>query len=133
MVYDTSKKRAVIDFLSKSSFRAYTVEEICSFILKDGRGKSSIYRIISKLVDEGKIRRICDTKTRKVTYQDANSGECNKHLHLKCNSCGKLIHLSNNASLLLKSELSDATGFVIDSGAYLYGKCASCTGGSEVK
>ena len=125
MIYNTEKRTELLNFL-KSGGQAYTVEEICSLILDGGHGKSTVYRLISKLVDEGIVRRISDGKTRKVTYQYIHSGACAEHLHLKCKECGRLIHLDEHTSHILEKRILKTEGFALDDGALLYGKCRSC-------
>ena len=126
MTYKTEKRLDIIEFLSKSNGRPYTIDEICSAILSDRQGKSTVYRLISRMVDEGEIRRISDGKTRKVTYQYINAGRCKDHLHLKCIGCGGLIHLDELTSHILESRIFSAEGFALDEGALLYGKCKNC-------
>ena len=137
MTYNTEKRADILEFLSKSDGKPYTIDEICSRVLNEGQGKSTVYRLISKMVDEGKIRRISDGKTRKVTYQYIGAGRCRNHLHLKCNSCGGLIHLDDLTSHILESRIFTAEGFELDSGALIYGRCKSCLGntkkGNEIK
>ena len=126
MTYNTEKRAKLLSFLSNGGGQAYTARDICSAILKDGRGKSTVYRIISKLVDEGELRRISDGKTRRVTYQLIHTGHCSEHLHLKCKECGRLIHLDDETSHMLENRIKSANGFALDDGALLYGKCESC-------
>lgn len=126
MIYNTEKRTELLDFLKRGEGRTFSVEEICAAILKDGRGKSTVYRLISKLVDEGEVRRIADGKTRHVTYQYIHSGHCAEHLHLKCKECGKLIHLDGEFSCALEQRILKTEGFILDCGALLYGKCEKC-------
>ena len=126
MTYNTEKRAEIIDFFSNQGGQAFSAEEICSAILIDGRGKSTVYRLISKLVDQGILRRISDKKTRHVTYQRIHDVGCSEHLHLKCNVCGKLIHLDDETSHTLGTRILKTEGFTIDGGALLYGKCESC-------
>lgn len=126
MTYNTEKKAEILELFSKGGGQAFSAEEICSAILNDGRGKSTVYRIISKLVDQGILRRISDGKTRHITYQYINTGGCSEHLHLKCNVCGKLIHLDEETSHTLGVSILKTEGFTIDEGALLYGRCESC-------
>ena len=133
MIYNTEKRAELLDFLSRTNGQAYSIEDICSAILKDGRGKSTVYRLISRLVDEGALRRISDGKTRRVTYQFIHTGHCSEHLHLKCKECGRLIHLDEEISHLLENRIMRAKGFMLDDGALLYGKCESCIFAKEAK
>ena len=126
MIYNTEKRAELLDFLKRGRGQAFSIEEICAAILNDGHGKSTVYRLISKLVDEGEVRRIADGKTRHVTYQYIHSGHCAEHLHLKCKECGKLIHLDGELSSALEERILKTKGFMLDLGALLYGKCEKC-------
>ena len=126
MTYRTEKKEELLSFLSRSGAETFTVDEICDAILENGSGKSTVYRLISKLVDDGSVRRISDGKTRRGTYQYIGSGRCSEHLHLKCKECGKLFHLDGEISKTLEKRILKSNGFAIDDGALLYGKCKSC-------
>jgi Fur family ferric uptake transcriptional regulator len=126
LTYKTEKKGAVLNFFKNAGRSAYTVEEICDRILPDGKGKSTVYRIISGLVDNGVLHRIADAKSRHVTYQYMEHGGCSEHFHLKCKDCGKLIHLDDELSHLFEKEILKLKGFALDEGALLYGKCDKC-------
>ena len=127
MTYNTEKKTKLLEFLIAYSGQAFTAEEICERILDDGHGKSTVYRLISRLVEDGSIRRLSDGKTRRVTYQYLGCGGCTEHLHLKCKECGKLIHLDDMTSHILEKRILKSEGFTLDGGALIYGKCESCS------
>ena len=125
MTYNTEKRNKILNFF-KRDLLPHSIEEIATAILKDGKGKSTVYRLISKLVDEGVVQRITDPKSRRVTYQYIGRGECHEHLHLKCKECGKLIHLDEDTSESLEKRIKKIAGFEIDDGALLFGRCESC-------
>ena len=129
MIYNTEKRTKVIEFFKRNTASAFTAEEICHSILDGERGKSTVYRILSRLVDDGEIRRISDAKTRRVTYQYVGCGECTEHLHLKCKVCGRLIHLDDVTSHILEKCIFTREGFALDGGALIYGSCEGCRGG----
>ena len=131
MVYNTEKRTRLIEFLSKNSKNAYTAEEICHNILEDGCGKSTVYRLISRMVDDGILHRISDAKTRRITYQYIGSQDCSEHLHLKCTECGKLIHLDYTTSHILEKRIFKSEGFALDCGAMIFGKCGGCLCGER--
>ncbi len=126
MIYNTEKRAAIKDFLSKKKETAFSIEEICSEILLDGHGKSTVYRIISEMVRDGSVRKISDPNSRRVCYQHLDGEHCSEHLHLKCNECGRLIHLDEETTQALEKKLMSAKHFVLDDGAMLFGKCESC-------
>ena len=131
MIYNTEKRSKLLDFLKRNYGCAFTAEQICSGILEGERGKSTVYRLISKLVDDGKIQRISDGKTRKVTYQYIGDGSCSEHLHLKCKDCGTLIHLDSITSHILETRILKSEGFTLDVGALIYGHCEACSSGAR--
>lgn len=126
MTYNTDKRAELVSFFENCGEKEFTAAEICSNILNNGGGKSTVYRLISKLVDEGVLRRISDAKTRRVTYQYIHHGHCAEHLHLKCKDCGALIHLDDDTSHILEKEIFKSKGFALDDGALLYGRCDKC-------
>jgi Fur family ferric uptake transcriptional regulator len=128
MTYNTPMRTQIVAFFENNRERAFSLEEICSCLAPDGKGKSTIYRLVSRLVDAGCVRRVADGKTRHVTYQFIGGEKCSEHLHLKCVDCGKLIHLDENISHAFGQALKDSRGFFLDEGALLFGKCSDCGG-----
>jgi Fur family ferric uptake transcriptional regulator len=126
MTYNTDRRKQIITFVSSDGSRAFTTEEICEELLLDGKGKSTVYRIISELVSEGILKKISDGATRHVRYQYLGEKKCSKHLHLKCKLCGRLIHLDEPTSKLISSSLLDAAVFTIDPTEILLGVCKGC-------
>ena len=127
MKYNTGKKEAITALLKNNSLKSFSLVEICDAIAQDGKGQSTVYRLVSELVEAGAVRKISDEKTRHCTYQYVGGAECKSHLHLKCRECGRLIHLEKALSSKLLSEVYDAGGFLIESGCMLFGKCRECT------
>lgn len=126
MTYNTEKRSEITDFLARGKGKAFTVDEICHAIGADESGKSTVYRIISKLVKEGTLIKITDEHSRHTTYQYLGEEACCEHLHLKCKECGRLIHLDHETSHLLENQIKSAGHFVLDEGAMLFGRCEGC-------
>ena len=125
MKYVMGKRELILKLLSDNPGVTYTPDEICDAILTDGKGRSTVYRIISLLVADGSLRRISDGRTRHCVYQYVGSSECHKHLHLKCKGCGKLIHMDDEISYEFEKRVRGA-GFAIEEGTLLFGKCIEC-------
>ena len=132
MKYNTGKREQIIKFLRMNSSMSFTLEEISQEITEDGHGRSTVYRIVSELVSEGKLRRLSDGKTRHCTYQYIGDDECSSHLHLKCRDCGRLIHLEDEISHEFAAALLSLDGFTLDAGAMLFGKCKDCKTGDSI-
>ena len=129
MGYTTGKKEKIMRLMRDNHGVSYSLEHICELVLDGDSGKSTVYRIVSELVADGCLRRICDERTRRVTYQYMGSEECHNHLHLKCKGCGRLIHLDDKISRELEDSVRSVGGFSIDEGALLLGTCHDCSGG----
>lgn len=118
--YNTKQRSAVLGFFEEHSGQQYTIDELVSAL---GVSKSTAYRLVGKLEEEGLLRRFTREGTTKAVYQLAGAHCCSEHLHIKCLDCGLLIHLDHDT----QDELTKSTGFMIDDGlSMLYGVCADC-------
>lgn len=126
MVYNTGKRGQILDFLAANADSAFTLEEICDGILPDGKGKSTVYRLVSELVKEGAVRRLSDGRTRHCAYQFTGREECREHFHLLCRDCGRMLHLDSALSHAVLDSILTA-GFSPEPGAVIRGRCSSCT------
>ena len=127
MTYNTGKRDEILRYLSKHSDKAFALTDIADAVCPDGRGKSTVYRLVSELTEENLIKRLSDGKTRHCTYQYIGSDECRSHLHLKCRDCGVLIHLDHELSHTF-SDTIEKSGFSLEEGTMLFGKCQKCKG-----
>ena len=127
MTYNLDRRSEIIALLSNERENAFTTKEICQRLLGEQGGKSTVYRIVSALVEDGVIKRISDRKSRHVKYQYLGEKVCTEHLHLKCSACGRLIHLDKSISESIVNSLKLSDGFYLDRSEFLIGKCHKCT------
>ena len=121
--YNTKQRSAVLSFFEANADAQYTIDELVTSLGEDAPGKSTVYRLVKKLEEEGTLRRFTREGTSKAVYQLAGTHCCSEHLHIKCVDCGLLIHLDHDT----QDELTKSTGFVIDDSlSMLYGRCAAC-------
>lgn len=128
--YLTEQKKYLISFLRSNSTRQYTIEEIAEEMgdVDQAPGKSTLYRLMSNLVEDGFVRRFAKDNSRQFVYQLLDGEHCNAHFHLKCMSCGRLVHLDQPASDDLQRSIFSQHHFIIDEGkTMLYGKCIGCS------
>jgi len=126
--YHTQQKTALLTFFKENAGKQYSIDEIISAMGESTLGKSTAYRLVKKLCDDGLVRRFARQGSAGAVYQLAGVSCCSEHLHIKCVDCGLLIHLDNAAC----DALSKTTGFVIDDEkSMLYGRCAACVGRSK--
>lgn len=126
MAYTTEKKTKVYELLSQGRDKAFTIDEICTAVLDGDGGRSTVYRIISDMVKCKKVKKLTDEHTRHTVYQYMD-GECHDHLHLKCKKCGKMMHLDHSTSHMLEEKILGSSGFSLDEGTILFGRCGGCS------
>lgn len=132
--YSTAQKRTLLDFLKSNSDRDFTIDEIIlAMTLESAEGlvspaKSSVYRQIKKLCENGLVRRFESKDKNSFVYQFIESTEeCDRHFHLKCVRCGKLYHVECSFLDSAKEHIRQKHGFVIgENQSILYGVCEKC-------
>ncbi len=129
--YKTHQREEIIGFLSAHSDVPYGIDEL---VLKLGEeygekapGKSTVYRLIAKLVEDGTVKRFEKGNSRQSVYQIAGGEECHHHLHMKCLNCGKLLHMEHEQSEELIRLIYGDSDFTVDrEQTTLFGCCREC-------
>ena len=134
--YKTAGRQRLLEFLQSHPDRQFPVDELAEELDRGreapsgGNRKSSLYRHLSELCHEGTVRKYRSDTQSAYVYQYVGRGECCRHFHLKCVSCGALIHLECAVSQELLTHIRSDHGFSVDSGrSILYGTCAGCAKG----
>ena len=93
-MYKTKQKTQLLDFFKNNTSKQFSINEIINEVCKnEGSGKSTVYRQIAKLVNDGEVLRLYGDDAKSVVYQYTGEGtKCDEHFHLKCTDCGRLIH-----------------------------------------
>lgn len=131
--YKTAGRQRLLDFLQSHPDRQFTVDELvneldCVHESTQGRcSKSTLYRHLSEFCDEGTVRKYRSDTQSAYVYQYVGQGDCCHHFHLKCVSCGELVHLECTVSEELLTHIQSDHHFRVDSGrSILYGMCEDC-------
>lgn len=125
--YQTEQKKMLLLYLSSHAERAFSLAELAAALSECGVGKSTVYRLVARLCDEGAVRRFAREGARGFAYQYLPGGECATHLHLRCTACGRLFHLDAEASRRFAALLERHNGFLLDGGhTTLLGRCGDC-------
>ena len=151
--YNTKQKEKLLDYLIKNKEKHTNVQEISAFLNAEGTpvGVATIYRQLDKLVDKGIVRKYAfDGKTvlqhaiskqadadviimiacgeRANEVVEISERGCHNHFHLKCLSCGRLIHLDCDHLAEISDHIAKEHGFQIDSSqTVFYGICSNCS------
>ena len=132
MAYQTEQKRILLAYLKAHSEEAFTIEELSERLKKEpavsaAPGKSTVYRIMPKLVEDGLVKRFVKGNSRKFLYQMVCGEHCDSHLHMKCSVCGKLYHMEDEESESLLLRIRNRHHFQVDEArTILLGQCESC-------
>ncbi len=134
--YNTEQKKILLNFLARNCENSYTIEEIVAALAAENPekmpAKSTVYRLMNKLVEEKLVHRSAGERGRQFVYRSTPAEDCRHHLHLQCVECGKVLHLDRDTSNALLCEVRAARGFnVSESDTVLLGRCALCSDGGK--
>ena len=128
--YNSKGKNEVITYLKAHNERRLTVAEILDGLKEEGISinRSTIYRNLDKLVENGDILAFKGKDNESAFYQySGEHKECNEHLHLQCNSCGKIFHLEHGFVDDFMERLRKECKVELDvSKTMLVGTCEKC-------
>ncbi len=125
--YYTKQMTILVNFFKNNSEKQYSISEIADTVCNSDLGKSTVYRLIPKLLDKGEIKQYVKQGSKQFVYQYNTLNTCKSHLHLKCTDCGKVIHLENDISEEFENSVLKLKDFTISEElSMLYGKCNNC-------
>ncbi|MBR2284832.1 MAG: transcriptional repressor [Ruminococcus sp.] len=128
--YNTKQKEKLLDYLIANKSRHTNVSEISAYLAAEGTpvGTATIYRQLDRLVENGIVRKYAfDGKTGACYQYIEDEQQCHTHFHLKCLSCGRLIHLDCDHLAGISEHIAEHHGFIIDSSqTVFYGMCSDC-------
>jgi Fur family ferric uptake transcriptional regulator len=130
--YSTKQGQAIAAYLATTRSDHVTVEAIEAHFREDGSpiGRSTIYRQLERMVEAGSARRFETGAKQSACYQYVSAGQqadCQRHFHLKCERCGRLIHQDCVELAGIAEHLKTQHGFTIDPlRTVFYGICAEC-------
>ena len=128
--YNTKQHRAVLEYVVSLENTHVTAAQIVSHFenKETSVGRTTIYRILDKLIKEGKLRKYSVDGIIGACYQYMeDSEEQRKHLLLKCEDCGDLIHLSCGELDEIHKHIYQNHTFKVNAiKTVFYGKCGAC-------
>ncbi len=129
MPYKTKQRELIAGFFKDNTDRQFSINDI-SDMFSESIGKSTVYREVSRLVEEGFVRKYPDSDGY-FWYQYAGE-HCHEHFHLRCISCGRIVHLDCHLMNDVCRHINSEHDFEIDmSRTVLYGVCGKCKANME--
>ncbi|MCR5546129.1 MAG: transcriptional repressor [Lachnospiraceae bacterium] len=128
--YKTKSRNLIIEYLKAHSDERFTARDIVEALSKDEASvnRSTIYRNLERLSQEGKLVRYKETDVAATCYQFSEGHEaCHTHMHAQCEECGKIFHLKNDVFKSASKKLQSEYGLEIDYGkTVIMGICDDC-------
>lgn len=126
--YKTKQRDEILGFFRENADGCFTAREV---IEKVRAGEATVFRTLSALVDEGVLKRFTGDSSRggAAHYQYNMCTESEPHIHLKCEDCGRLIHMDCGFMNNIVSHFRADHGFAVDcTRTVIYGRCEACAG-----
>ena len=128
MAYSTKQYQAVLHCLEARSAQALTAADLAEDLRRTGSpvGLATIYRQLEKLEHAGRIHKV--TTEEGALYQYCPHGEADHNCFLlRCESCGRIVHLDCIHLESLYHHLEAEHRFRIDPRrTVLTGRCEQC-------
>ncbi len=127
--YKTKQRELILNYLIENKNHHVVAEDIAEHLKNQGNavGKSTVYRYLDKLVNDGKVRKFYHDEGKSSCYQYIDSINCNNHYHFKCIQCGHLFHVQCSHLDEMASHIYQNHKFTVDlCKTVIYGKCENC-------
>lgn len=133
--YKTRQYSAIVAYLAEHENEHTTIGMLEEYFRQAGTpvGTATIYRHLEKLAARGVIRKYRLDGMAGACYQYHSEKEgCDSHLHLKCEKCGRLIHLEDEDMRSFQLHIQQTHGFHTNfAKTVIYGLCNSCADDKE--
>lgn len=125
--YMTRQRKTILRYLSDHADERFSARQMEEALRTEDISISAVYRNLSELEREGKIRRVSQSGSRETFYQYTDAHACKDCLHLSCERCGKTYHMNMPGAQMLIDNLASSDEFTIDkANTVLYGVCKDC-------
>lgn len=89
-------------------------------------GEATVFRCLAKLTADGRLKKYVGAGGGAL-YQYSGGEACNSHFHLKCLTCGAIVHLDCSMMQSLGAHIAADHDFAVDvSRTVIYGFCRTC-------
>lgn len=126
--YKTKQKELILSYLKECPLPHVTAGDISLHLKNSGSpvGTATVYRQLEKLTEAGLVRKYNLEDGACFQYVEGGK-ECREHFHLKCLSCGELIHVDCDFLCTIAPHILEHHGFEVDnSRTVMYGMCKNC-------
>lgn len=132
MSYITNQQKAVLRRMEAHRDACVSAQELADELRAEGErvGVATVYRQLDKLERRGSVHKVLTEEG--AFYQFCPAGERGECFLLKCERCGRLVHVDCEHLAPLYRHLEEEHGFLIDPRRTMfYGICAVCREAEE--
>lgn len=133
-MYNTKQRDEILHCLRSFGSEHFTAADVTVRLTEAGQtvGQATVYRLLERLAESGALRKYVIDGTTAACYQNAETAAdegCHEHFHLKCEVCGRLIHVECRELARIAAHMEGEHGFAIDrKKTVFYGLCDACGG-----
>lgn len=128
--YKTKQREEMQKFLENTNGDHFTASDVSDYFRKQNIriGTTTIYRRLEELVSAGIVKKYFIDEVSSACFEYIGDNPNGKLCyHLKCEKCGKLIHLHCDEITSFEQHISGHHDFIIDPAkTVFYGTCAKC-------
>ena len=127
--YNTKQKDLILDIIKKMN-KEFTINDIYKK-LNRSVGLTTIYRLVDSLIKDGLLHK--DINNNNVTYyQYLEQCDEENHFYLKCDNCGKIIHIDCECINELSNHILKHHKFITNKEQIIInGICNNCIKGGN--
>ncbi len=132
--YRTKQQEIILNCLKNQRSRFRTVDQFMDCLQEEGVqvGQTTVYRVLERLAEEGKVMKLPTEDGYKIRYCYADKEELNKPGKLVCRQCGRFIPLECSKMADFLEHIYEEHGFEMDEQhTVLYGNCGCGKEGKE--
>ena len=129
--YQTEQRKTLISFFEGKSHQSFSALEIYEKLKSENISKSSIYRNISEMLEDGLLYKVYESHRKEALFQYVPSQVCQEIIHLKCQQCQDVIHFDKHISQMVTNVALESYSFKISNNLVLYGECENCSQSNE--
>ncbi len=131
--YKTKQRAELQEYLASTKGKHFTAADICAHFKNREKhiGTTTVYRRLEELVNAGEVKKYFIDETSSACFEYIGDGAPQAErcacYHLKCEKCGRLIHLECDEITALETHITEHHGFRIDPvRTVFYGICEDC-------
>ena len=128
--YKTKQRQRLQEFLEASAGSHFTAADVCAYFRERECpiGMTTVYRRLEELVGNGQVKKYIIDENSSACFEYVGN-ECGHPFcyHLKCEQCGKLIHLDCREIRELEEHIAKNHKFLVNPmRTVFYGICEQC-------